>query len=194
MLYITICYWLQRQRQRNAWHGKSTQEEDVIAVVGGVPIPIDSEILNLTSKKITNIEWHIMKKCANLMQLHLDNNPIQNIEGVAVLKKLKLLNIARTYIRDISEIRHLDNLEELNLLRSFVTNIPSSLPKSLRKLYIDREIGLACIKRFKKTHPECEVYHDDLIERASVKIRGPLDERILGNPEKYIPAWARGLE
>ena len=169
------------------------RSEDVIAVVGGVPISKNSEILNLTGRCITNIEWGVLATCSNLESLILRNNPLQGIEGIKAMGRMKSLILARTYIRDISPLCMLDSLKELNIKRTFVTNI-TRLPRSLKKLYIDIEIGDKEIIKFKKNNPSCVVMFDDGFESSKKKSRGPIDPDVLRNPEKYIPTWARGLE
>lgn len=169
------------------------RSEDVITVVSGIPIPIDSEILNFNSRRITNVEWNVLATCTNLKQLYLDNNPVQSLSGIGILKKLKKLVVARTYVRDISHLVELDTLEELNIVRCFVTNLPR-LPASLRRIYMDKELGEREILKLRKTNPDCIILHDDGFESTTNKKRGPLDPNVLNAPERYIPTWARGLE
>lgn len=190
LLYVTGC-----KDKGKEMHGMENlpRSEDVITVVSGIPIPKNSEILNLTGRCITNIKWGVLATCSNLESLILRNNPLQGIEGIKALRRIKSLILARTYIRDISPLCTLDSLKELNIKRTFVTNI-TRLPRSLKKLYIDIEIGDKEIRKFKKNNPSCVVMFDDGFESSKKKSRGPIDPDVLRNPEKYIPTWARGLE
>lgn len=103
-----------------------------------------SELINLTSLKLSNTktsDLSYLKDLVNLTELDLAKNGIRNISDLSKLKKLRTLYLNGNSINDVKDLKDLKDLKELNLWGNKVDDVKELKNlTSLEKLTIDKEI------------------------------------------------------
>ncbi|MCL1787724.1 MAG: leucine-rich repeat domain-containing protein [Defluviitaleaceae bacterium] len=94
--------------------------EDGYVFIQGEPFPIDTTVLGLPSRGLTNVDIIVLRYMVNLRRLHLNDNNISDITPLENLWRLQHLNLRDNQISDIAPLP-VTFLERLDL-----TNNPIS--------------------------------------------------------------------
>lgn len=75
-------------------------------------------------------------ECTQIEELWVEHNQIENVEGIAGMKSLRILSLAHNKVADISAFKELENLEAVNLESVEVQNLQDLLEIPSLKLVL----------------------------------------------------------
>lgn len=79
-------------------------------------------------------------ECTQIEELWVEHNRVENIEGIAGMKNLRILSLAHNKVADIAELKELEDLEAVNLESVEVKNLQDLLEvPSLKLVLYDAE-------------------------------------------------------
>ncbi len=79
-------------------------------------------------------------ECTKIEELWVEHNRVENIEGIAGMKNLRILSLAHNKVADIAELKELEDLEAVNLESVEVKNLQDLLEvPSLKLVLYDAE-------------------------------------------------------
>lgn len=121
-----------------------------------MPIRLDAKSVDMPGAKIKSIRG--LSQLKELERLSVSSNPIPDINEVQKMKKLTVLNIAGTNVKDLSPLKN-SKLEYLHIHGTPVQDI-TMLPPTLKRIFLDKTFSKENIAEYLKKNPTCDIVYE----------------------------------
>ncbi|EAY25028.1 leucine-rich repeat domain-containing protein [Microscilla marina] len=126
------------------------------------------QVLDCSSTNILSLEP--LQQMTSLLKLSCYNTHVSSLKPLRKLVNMRVLHCSMTDIDRLDYLKGMHLLQELNCNSTYVKTLrPLRKLKKLQLLYCeDARLTDKTVRRFKRRHPECEVFYTPTKEREDV--------------------------